>query len=479
MNQDKPPADSNLKENIDSNSHDDFVTPSFLLFLDSLIVSAGGWIYWLIISKLTTASEIGIAITVYSLVILVTSITHLGIEYPLLKKSVIPGSKILGTSLTIELVLILGSIPIVFIAINTVYDESISQFTWILITLLILITIENVLRFALLGISNSRIVLIIDLIAQGIKLPVGFLLVYLSFGALGMLLAYLLEGIFIVCASLYFVKKSFSFQLGDSKFFKETIKDALINTPAKLSKMIIVTLSIVLLSFMNVSSSEIGIFYIALMITVVATSFASSMAYMVIPTSSKLMKDFSSSSLRISLSLTAPIVVALLVVPKSILSLIGPEYENAELLLFVLSLSIIPASITLNLVSMLNILGRSKMLVFNGLVQIVAFFVSFLILVPTYGTLGMAVSILIAYLSSSILLLILTDHRSFRYIVIACFSILAGFIVGYLTSMMIGHEQQILIMISSVVTSVVVILSSKNMTILETKSLLKTLARRR
>ena len=477
MNKDSSPSDSNAK-NIDTKSSHDFVTPSFLLFLDNLLVSAGGWVYWLIISKLTTASEIGIAITVYSLVILITSIMHLGIEYPLLKKSIIPGSRILGTSLSIELMLALGSIPIVFIAINTIYDESIREFTWLSITLLILITVENVLRFGLLGISNSRIVLLIDLIGQGIKLPIGFLLVYFSFGAYGMLLAYLLEAIFITCASLYFVKKSFSFQLGNSKFFKETLKDALINTPAKLSKMIIVTLSIVLLSFMSVSNSDIGVFYVALMITIIASSFASSMAYMVIPSSSKLMRDLSSSSLRISLSLTAPIVAALLVAPKSILSLIGPEYENAEILLFVLALSIIPAVVTVNMVSMLNNLGKSKMLILNGIVQMAAFFVSFFVLVPTYGTFGMAVSILIAFLSSSLLLLFLTDHKSFRHLVMACIAILGGFIVGSMMSMMTGNQLQLFVVISSVVTSIMIIFLSNNMTIFETKSLLKSLTRR-
>ena len=478
MNQDKVPSDSD-PEKIDTKSHRGFVTPSFLLFLDNLIVSAGGWIYWLIISKLTTASEIGIAITVYSLVILTTSIMHLGIEYPLLKKSIIPNSRVLGTSLAIESVLSLGSIAIVLVALNTLYDESIRQFTWISIALLILITIENVLRFGLLGISNSRIVLIWDLIGQGIKLPIGFLLVYFSFGAFGMLLAYLLEAIFVTFASLYFVKKSFKFHLGNAAYFKEIFKDALVNTPSKLSKMIIIMLSIVLLSFMNVSNSDIGIFYVALMISIAASSFASSMAYMVIPTSSMLKTDLSLSSLRISLSLTAPMVVALLVVPKSILSLIGPEYENAEILLFVLSISIIPSSVTVNIISMLNNLGKSKMLVLNGILQMIAFFASFFVLVPTYGTLGMAFSILIAYLSSGLLLLILTDRKSFRYLVMGCLAVLGGFIVGSMIGMIIGTQQQLLIAMSSVVTSIVLIFATNNMTILETKLLIKSLIQRR
>jgi hypothetical protein len=151
----------------------------------------------------------------------------------------------------------------------------------------------------------------------------------MSVGALGILLAYLLEGLFITLTSLHILKKTSNIQIGNSRYFRETIKDALINTPAKWSKMVIVTLSIVLLAFMNINVSDVGIFYVALMITIVVASIASSMAYMVIPSSSMLKTDLSSNSLRISVSVTAPIVVALLVVPRSILSLIGPGYESA------------------------------------------------------------------------------------------------------------------------------------------------------
>ena len=172
--------------------------------------------------------------------------------------------------------------------------------------------------------------------------------------------------------------------MGNIGYFKETIKDALVNTPAKWSKMVIVILSIVLLAIFNISTSEVGIFYVALMITVVVASFASSMAYMVIPSSSTLKKDLSSGSLRLSLSLTAPIVVALLVVPRSILSLIGPEYESAVAVLVILAVAIIPSSITANLISKLNNLNKSKLLVLSGLLQIVIFFITFFVLVPIY-----------------------------------------------------------------------------------------------
>ena len=473
MNQDKSSEDPEDTKRLESRSSNDFVTPSLFLFLDNILVSIGGWIYWLVITKLTSSSELGLAVTVYSLVILVTTLTQLGLEYPLLKKSNIPKSQILGTSFMIELLITLTSIPFVYIVINTLYDKSVEQFTWISIGLLIILSLNFVFRFGLLGISNSKIVLIIDTIGVGIKLSSGFILVDMSYGTLGILFAYLLEGLFVIFTSLYFIKKSFSFRIGNIGYFKETIKDALVNTPAKWSKMVIVILSIVLLAIFNISTSEVGIFYVALMITVVVASFASSMAYMVIPSSTTIKKDLSSGSLRLSLSLTAPIVVALLVAPRSILSLIGPEYESAVAVLVILAVAIIPSSITANLISKLNNLDKSKLLVLSGLLQIVSFFIAFFVLVPIYGTIGAAISILIAYLSSSLFLMILSGHGSFRHIFSVCLSVFAGFIVGYMISMIIGNEQQYLIIIISVATSILVILASKNMTIKEMRFLLK------
>lgn len=479
MDKDRSSTDSEPGKNIKTKSSADFVTPSIILFIDGLVVSVGGWLYWFVISKLTLASEIGIAVMVYSLVTLITTLTQLGFEYPLLKKAHISGSSVLGTSLAIELVITLASIPIVFIVINALYDDSIEQFTWITIALLILLSVDFVLRFALLGISNSKIVLVIDLAGVAIKLSTGFVLVSLSYGAFGILIAYLFEGLVITFSSLYFIKKSFSLRIGNVKYIKETIKDALVNTPAKWSKVLIITLSIVLLGLLNISNSDVGIYYVVLMITIVVANFASSMAYMVIPTSFALNTDLSSSSLRIGLSLTAPLVVALLVVPRSILSLIGPEYESAQAVLLVLALGILPSSITANMISKLNFLGRSRTLILTGTVQISIFFLCFFVLVPTYEIMGAAISILVAYLSSSLLLIILTDRRSFRYVAYACLSVLAGFIVGQMTSLIVGYEQQFLIVIFSIVVSIIVIFTTKNMTVTETKFLLQAMLQKK
>ena len=85
-----------------------FVGQGMLLFFDQLMVGVTNWLYWLVISRFTLASEIGQATSVYSLVLLLATLSQIGLEYPLLKKSSLPRSQILGTALTIELILILG-----------------------------------------------------------------------------------------------------------------------------------------------------------------------------------------------------------------------------------------------------------------------------------------------------------------------------------------------------------------------------------
>ena len=478
MNPDNPPNDVNVNEKINSNAHVDFVTPSIILFIDSILVSVGGWLYWIVLSRLAIASEIGLAVTVYSLVILLTTLAQLGIEYPLLKKANLARSPILGTSIAIELIITVAAIPIVVTVINNLYNETLHDYVWISIVLLLMLGIEFVARFGLLGTSNSKSVLIFDLVGLAIKLPIGFYLVSLSYGSLGILIAYLVEGLFITFASLLVLKKSVSYRLGNITFFKETIKDALINSPAKWSKMVIVTVSIVLLAYLNINASDIGVFYVVLMISLVVASFATSMAYMVIPHSTTLQKDLSSASLRISLSLTAPLVVALLVIPRSILSLIGSEYESAETVLFILGLAIIPSSITVNMISKLNNTGKSKLLIASGVLQTAIFFISFFMLVPNYQTIGAATSILLAYLGASVLL-ISTNHGSSRSIIYPCLSVPTGYVMGYIMSTIMGIEQDLVILISSIAVSIGVILVTKSMTIKETGMLLRSILQKK
>ena len=213
--------------------------------------------------------------------------------------------------------------------------------------------------------------------------------------------------------------------------------------------MLILSLSVVLLASFGISSSEIGIFYVALMVSIVAAGgLASSMAYMVIPASAASKTDLSSSSARIGVSLTAPLVAALITSPKFILSIIGPQYVSAQTILLILSIAILPTAITMNAISKFNNLNDSRKLIAIGSTEILTFLISFFILIEPYGTLGAAFSTLIAFVSSSILSIIWSERTLIKYFAVSGIAILSGVSCGYVVGSILGINPFLVMLVS-------------------------------
>jgi O-antigen/teichoic acid export membrane protein len=438
-----------------------------LLFLDHLLVAVGGWIYWLIIVSKITPFQVGQVTAVYSLVTLISILTQLGLEYPILKRSSSQHDQILVTALIIELVITSATVPIVPYVINNLFQQSLrglsANFTPIAVIILFLSSLSFVSRFALLGISDVKSVLIIDLIGTGIKFASGYALVSLGLGAFGMLLSFLFQNLVIVSATIFVARRrKFGYKVGNAKYIIGIIKDGLINTPSKFSKTLILSLSVVLLGSFGISSSDIGIFYIALMVSIVAIgSLASSMAYMVIPISAKLRTDLSSASSRITMSLNAPMIAAVISSPKFILSIIGTQYLPGETILLVLSIAILPFSITMNFISKFNNLDMSRRLLSIGFIEILAFLIAFFFLVPHYGALGAAFSTLTAFVSSCLLSLIWSEARSIRYIGASAVAIVGGVTASHIIGLIINVHPIMAILIS-VTISLSIVVTLKN-----------------
>jgi O-antigen/teichoic acid export membrane protein len=479
MNNDagRQPTDADNNNSV-TPSTNKFVGSGILLFIDQLLVATSNFVFWLVLSRFASTSDIGEATSISSLVMLVTLITQLGLEYPLLKLSSANKSRIFGTILTIKFAVTLASVPIMVFVITNFYGYPLHhEFVWISIAILLATSMSFVARFALLGISDVKHVLMFEVFGTIMKFVVGYLLVSTGYGAFGLLIAFLSSSIVASGGLLLIAKRSFQFDLGDIKFFKQLTKEGLLNTPSKLSRMFIVNLSVVLLASLAISSSDIGVFYIALMISITAASFAASIAFMAIPASSLAEKDLTINGMRIGLSLTVPVITAIIVSPGSILSLIGQEYVAAENVLFILGIGILPSIIGLNAISQLNTKGKSKEIVIIGVIQLVTFLAAFTVLVPQYGMLGAAYSILIGFTISSIPSVIWLGRRSMRYILFSMVAIGIGWSIGEL-AIEIAHVHTALGVVISSALSFGVIILSKNTSLKEMKQIVK-LARSR
>jgi O-antigen/teichoic acid export membrane protein len=439
-----------------------FVNPGFFLSIDLLLVSAINWVYWLLISSLTYPGEIGKATSVYSFVILISAVTTLGLEYSLIKKTSSLKSHILGTSIVIELSITAASIPLILFFVNSLYDGSLSSFAFLAVGLLIFYSQRNIMRFILMGNYDATSILRINLSGSVLQLVTGYVMVYLGFGAAGILISFLLQFILVSILSFVVARKSFEFRINDLRYAKEILMDAMANAPNSLSKVVIYTLSVVLLASIGVSQSDVGTYYIALMISLIAGGFAGNIALMVIPASSIARSDLSLVSTRLGLSFTVPLVVALMVDPESILGIIGPDYAEAGRLLLVLAAAIIPYVVVINTISKFNNLGNTRKIISLGSIQLVVFLLSFFCLTPYYGTMGSALAILMASISAAIPAMVWSERLLLRYIFRSCISLIVGLIIGYMiTFLMQGNISPAIPIASAIATTMSMVLLLK------------------
>jgi O-antigen/teichoic acid export membrane protein len=455
-----------------------FVSSSALLLIDHLVVAAGNWGYWIIIAKLTSVSEVGEATTLYSLVALVAAISQLGLQYPILRKSYDNGSLIIWPTFVIQLTLVLITIPIFVFVLENLYGGSLERFIVIAILFMAAFSLSFVFRYALLGISHVKEVLLIDTLALCVKLIVGYILVTMGLGAFGILLSFLIQDAMTAIIFLVLASRFFRFTIvRKMKYYKEILRDGLVNMPFLLSRVLVFSLTIVLLAWFGISSSHIGVFYIALMMSMIIAETVSNMAYMVIPASAISKTDLTAQSMRFSITVTAPVLAALLISPTALLSVIGTEYAEGATVLVTLTIGTFPLVIVMNIMSKFNYLGELRKLLLVGSVRILTLVAAFLLLVPQYGILGAAFSILLANIVSA-LLAIFWSKDFIRYVINSGISILAGWSIGYVIGGLSGGISNSLagILISGFATSVFVI-ALKNTSIDEITRILKILLR--
>jgi O-antigen/teichoic acid export membrane protein len=458
-------------------SHARFMNASVFLFLDVIVIAASGWLYWLVVSKLITISEVGISTSIYSLVVLTATVIGFGLEYPLLKRTSVDGSKVVSSALLIEIAATIAVVPLMLYILIDFYHHESQSYNLIAVGMLISITLGFVARYALLGISASKTILVIDTISTILKFVTGYLLVLYGFGALGVLFSFMLQALVASSTTLIIARRLFGFSITNFRYLFDVIKNGVVNMPSIFSRTLIVSLSIVLLASFGVQTSDIGIFYIALMISIVTGGLISSTSYMVIPASSIAKSDLSTSSMRIGLSLTVPIIALLLSSPEFILSLVGPGYSSGYLILIILAAGIIPFAIATNSISRFNYLDMPRKLLFVGGLQICGFIVGFIVLVPLLSTVGAALSILLSYSLSCIPALIWSEKILLRYLLNAVIAVLGGVAISDIIDIFMPERiiSDITLALTSAIISLVIVFVLKNTSVQEVRTLINTM----
>ena len=375
-------------------SYSGFVRGSFFLFIDSVLLSFVGWVFWLMLSTFTTPEQIGYATTVISLSTLLSGFFSLGIEFACLREGVRRG--VWSSAVLFEVAILSAASPMVYFLGLSIYGPSPRSLYILGIIFLLISGAQLMLRFSLLGNMRSGLLIIFESIGAVARLGLGVYLVMLGFGGMGIISAYIANSFIVAAAAAVVLYRSLGASLIGRPEFSSILMLGLGNMPTKFAHLIIFGVSTVFLAVLTGSPEEVGVFYIALMISLAAGALGRSAAVMSIPASVSAGSDISNASLRFGLGLSAPIAATLASIPAFILSLIGEAYILGSGALTALSLSIIPYIIIINEVARLNYLRDLRRLIILGLSQLISLLATFPVFTGLFGILGAGLSVLVS-----------------------------------------------------------------------------------
>lgn len=461
-----------------TNLENKFLKSSTLLVIDNLIISLGGFLFWLIIPRFSSPTDIGYASAVISTVTLVSSIAVLGLEYPLLKRAVGEGKRVLNILLTFELLVHVALIPVIIVYVTYVMDL---QFDLMLTASMFLVSsgIGYITRYFIIGVLNIEKILMLDLLAIISRYSVIFILSVSNVDSFAIVTSYLAQQAIASIAMIVIVARKVGLQLtfADRSYLKTLLLDGISNFPGKLAKIVIASLSVIILSLMTVNAEDVAYFYIPLMISLGIGGLAASVATVAIPTSSIEKQDHTFNGIRFSLLLVIPCISLLVAIPERLLSIISTDYIQASTELQILGIAALPFAIVMNAITFLNNQSRMKDLTKLGIIELIVFLALIFPLTYFLGTIGSSLSILVAFTSAMILSIYWLKHSTMRHVITSFAIILITFTVVYIAA--IVHLDRIIVGALSFVLSFILIFAFRIVVFAELKSLIGRSVQRR
>lgn len=435
----------------------EFISSSAFIFVDNLAISISGWFFWFVVSKFATAGDIGISTYLFTLSAFLSGVIMLGLEFSLVKvpekpQEVNDSSEYhlrklsFGTIFVIEIVANLGLIPLIMVYLKEVYPSFNDGILMCTVLIFVFTTISTISRYALMGIMATKQILIIDVVAIFVRFIVAVLLLENRQGVFAILLATLIQTIVLsVIPTMIFIGRiGFGFS---TNMLRSILKEGLSNFPGKISKIMIAPISVILLGALKVDPANMGLFFISLIITVVAATFGTSLSTMSLSSAHK-NKDLMFYSLRFGMSFTAPLVPVLVVFPASVLGLINENFVVGSEVLTILGFSVVPSVLVFNVITRLNSAMDNKRLIQIGVIELGIFLFLFVVLVPNSGTYGAANSILVAYLVSAGVAFRWIESREQIFIAKSIISVGAGIIISLILKQYLAVEFTVVLSIA-------------------------------
>jgi O-antigen/teichoic acid export membrane protein len=423
------------------------------LYVENIAAMVSGYVFWLVISRLTTPEVVGTAAAVISLSAIASTIITLGVPISVqrflgktfLNQKYGEAREYISASILLLVIVVILSSFFFFILGRDIMNFSEIEFTIPLLVitnaLIISSAFGRLFRGIIIASLKTKILVAAGLLSTVSKFSVSILLIFVGMQATGLTIGitsyFVVETIVMGLTVLALFNKSRS-QKSDRKNLKK-IKQVLVGGMPAWLPAVVTSLGTqlgTLLVFGWQGSSEAGFYYIAYSIYAALAAVVGVIFSITFPVLSAMEKGHSSFSwkvIKISLILSLPFSFCFVFYPKEILSFFGDQYVSAANSLVVLTISLLPITIMGGITNLLYARGHYREAMIIGIATSLPRALIYFFLVPIFGGLGSAIAFTIGSIVGLSLALMISRKTDMKIIwkqicLISCVPIVIPFV---------------------------------------------------
>lgn len=392
---------------------------------------AGGYVFWLVMARITTPEIIGTSSAVISLATIFTTIVAMGIPSGLPKllgkyfveKSLEEAKVFVKSSFILVTIAIIICSGAILIAQNFIYDifKMDSKLVTLLILFMIATTTTQLLRSIITSTLRTKIFPISMSLAVSIKLGLSIVLILVGMGVLGVVFGYLFFEITISAlsaATIFLIfRKSAKSEINLISTSRQIFKVSVVSwIPGLIYNMGSQLGTLIVLG--TYGAGQAGIFFVAYSIFAAISGIMSSLITISFPVLSSMTdgrKTFAWKITKMSLILSVPFSASLIFYSQDIMGLFGNGFIIGSSTLEILLFSVVPTGIWGGVNNLMYAFGKYRDVLYLGLATNVSRTVLYFVLVPTYGSEGAALSFSIGAIAG--LVVAILNARSVKFLI--------------------------------------------------------------
>lgn len=382
---------------------------ALFIYIETIIGMGSGYIFWFIMSQISSPEVIGLSSAVVSLTTIFSGIASIGIPTGV--------QRFLGKSFSenalsttrgfVKSSIVLTSIGIgicsgIFIILeNWLYHTFDINLPLLVVSILLIVSTSYMTLFRSIVISTlqTKVLPLVLILGSFTKFILAIILVSMSYGALGVTVGFAFVPVLgTILYSVMLIK-----MVGFKKIQSEVralqyYKDVFISSIANWIPVIIYTIGTqlgTLLVFGSHGSISAGVYFIAFSLSMAVTALMSALFTIAYPALSSMKdgrKKFTWRTIKFSLVFSLPLSLSILFYSKEILGIFGHGYINGSLTLEILMVSILPTAITVGIVNLCYSYGNYRKVLLIGLASNIPRTLLYFILVPSLEGIGAAIS---------------------------------------------------------------------------------------